>query len=377
MRIRLAQSDFLRMLQTVIDAVPSRPTLPVLSMIMLRAEEGGCTLSATDLELSIRTSHPCEPLEEGAATFPGRKVHDIVRELAAGELTIGERDGRFTLTSATGEYSLLSMPVEEFPTIPTQIDGTTFAIDGELLKRMTAKVAFAAHPDQTHPTLSGVNWRVSPSATTMVATDTHRLAKITERVSAAQGQNIDVIVSPRILQSAVKLLNAGGTTAQDNPLERVTVGERQIRFAFARADMVARLTEGTYADVDAVIPRDNDRHLIVASDVFVPAVRRVQVLSSQQNHQIRLALRSNEVELTAMNRDTGAEARELVEAEYNGEPMEVGYNATYLHDVLRTIAAQRVRFKFREPTSAAIVEPAEQSEGEEYFCLVMPLRLMD
>jgi len=371
MRVELSQSDFLEMLQTVIDAVPSKGTLPVLSTILMVAEEGSCSLSATDLEVSIATSRPREAAEEGRATFPARKMFDIVRELPPGQVTVSEREGRITLVSSTGQYSMLSMPAAEFPTIPTQIEGVTLNVDGELLKRMISKSAFAVHPDQTRPTLAGVCWRVSPTGMMMVATDGHRLAKVTEEVKGAHEGTLQVVVPPRVLQQAVKLLGP------DNPLERITIGERQIYFGYAHADMFARLIEGAYVDVDAVIPKDNDRMLFVSAEALIPAVRRIQILSSQQNHQIKLLMRDNELELTTLNRETGAEARERVEAEYADEPMEIGYNANYLQEVLMKIDTDRVRFKLREAMSAAIIEPAEQLDGEEYFCLLMPLRLVD
>jgi len=371
MRVELSQGDLLVMLQTVIDAVPTKGTLPVLSTILMVAEGGACSLSATDLELSVTTTRPLEAMEEGRATFPARKMLDIVRELPPGQLTITEQDGRVTLRSATGEYSMLGMPAAEFPTIPTGLEGIALSVDGDLLKRMISKSAFAVHPDDTRPTLNSVCWRVSPSNMTMVATDGHRLAKVTEEVATGYEQTRQVIVPPRVLQQAVKLMR------EDNALERVTIGERQIHFAYTAADMFGRLVEGAYVDVDAVIPKDNDRHLLISVEAMMPAVRRMLILSSQQNHQVRVALRENAVELSTLNRETGAEARESVEAEYSDEPMEIGYNANYLLEVLNKMDTEQVRLKFREAVSAAIIEPAKQLDGEEHFCLLMPLRPVD
>ena len=265
---------------------------------------------------------------------------------------------------------MLSMPVAEFPKIPTALEGTSLKIDGDLFRRMISKVAFAVHPDPTRPTLNSVSWRVSANQMIMVATDGHRLAKIVEEVDL-DGENVSVIVPPRVLQQAVRLLQ------EDQELTSVTIGERQIRFAYTDADMFARLIEGAYVDVDAVIPKDNDKHLIVTAQALIPAVRRMQILSSQQTHQIRLALKENELELSTLNRETGYEGHESIEAQYESDLMEVGYNANYLLEVLGKIDTDLVRFKFREPVSAVIVEPAEQLAGEEYFCLLMPLRLVD
>jgi len=263
------------------------------------------------------------------------------------------------------------MPSDEFPAIPTDLEGAVLVVEGDLLRRMISKVAFANHPDETRPTLHGICWRVGPSTTMMVATDGHRLAKVTEQVEVGTEEPTQVIVPPRVLQQAVKLMR------DDNVLERISVSERQIHFSYSNAQLFARLIEGAYVDIDAVIPKDNNVDMIVSGEALLPAVRRMLILSSQQNHQIKLKIADGELDISTMNRDIGAEARETIEVSYEGEPMEIGYNANYLLEVLGKVDVANVRFRFREPVSAAIVEPADQQEGEEHFCLLMPLRPVD
>ena len=371
MRIETTKGDFVDMVQSVIDAVPAKGTLPVLQTILMVVEDGKCELSATDLEMSITTSRPLEAVEEGRATFPARKMFDIIRELPEGPITVSETDGRVTLKSANGEYSMLSVPASDFPAIPTEIEGVKINVDGDLLRRMVGKVAFAVHPDPMRATLNGLCWQVEPNSMTMIATDGHRLAKINEAVEAEIEQAIEVIVPPLVMQEAIKLVR------EENALKTVTIGQRQIHFSYDRVEMFARLIEGAYADVSSVIPKDNDKFLMVNVEDLIPAVRRMLILSSQQNHQIKLALKEDSMEVSTVNRETGAEARETVTAEYGSDQMEIGYNAEYLHEVLARMDCATVRFQFREPVSAAIIEPAEQAEGEGYFCLLMPLRIMD
>lgn len=372
MRVQMAQSDLLSMLQTVIDAVPGKSTLPILSMMLMEIEDGTCSLSGTDLEVFLTTTKPVQGAEDGRITFPGRLMFDFVRELPPGQVTISESDGRVTLQSATGECSLLSMPASEFPVVPKGIEGgVSIVVDGDLLKRMIEKTAFAVHPDLTRPVLSSICWRVNATGMVMVATDGHRLAKISEVVEGIHGDPLQVIVAPRVLQQVQRL------TTDDNKLEGITIGERQIHFAYSGANLVTRLVEGKYVDVESVIPKDNNRCLVVSKDEFQPAVRRMQILSSQQNHQVRFALRKDELELSTVNRDTGAEAHERVSGQYDDEEMEIGYNANYLKEVLSKIDSEQVEFLFREPVSAAIIKPAKQPEGEDYFCLLMPLRLLN
>lgn len=372
MRVQMDQSELLGMLQTVIDAVPSKSTLPILSMMLMVIEEGTCSLSGTDLEVFLTTTRTVQDAEDGRITFPGRLMFDFVRELPPGPVTISEADGRVTLKSANGECSLLGMPANEFPTVPKGIEGgVTISVDGDLLRRMIEKTAFAVHPDQTRPVLSSICWRVNPNGMVMVATDGHRLAKISEVVEGIHGDPLQVIVAPRVLQQVERLIR------DDNKLESITIGERQIHFAYSGANLVTRLVEGKYVDVESVIPKDNNRRLIVSKEELQPAVRRMQILSSQQNHQVRLALHKDELELSTVNRDTGAEARERISAQYDDEEMEIGYNANYLKEVLSKIDSEQVEFHFREPVSAAIIKPAKQPEGEDYFCLLMPLRLLN
>jgi DNA polymerase III subunit beta len=373
MHVQLDQSDLLEMIQAVIDVIPAKATLPMLSNVLMTANEGMCTLSGTDLEISVTISRSIEAIEEGRATLPARKFHDIVRELPAGAVDITERDGRITLQSSTGgEYSMLSMAPDDYPAIPNSLeDGFSLVMDGDLLSRMISKVTFAAPSDETRPALSGVCWRVSSQQTSMLATDGYRLARIAETVDVEPGEPIEAIVPPRVLNQAVRLVRPG------NELQGIEIGARQIQFRYAEADLFARLIEGSYIDVDAVIPQDNDYHLIASREALIPAVRRVIILSSQQNHQVKISLRRDMFELSTVDRETGSEAQEEIGAEYSSEDLALGYNAEYLQEILNKTDSPQVRFKFREPAAAAIIEPAAQTEGENYFFLLMPLRLID
>ena len=141
--------------------------------------------------------------------------------------------------------------------------------------------------------------------------------------------------------------------------------------------LFSRLIEGPYVDYEQVIPQANGKRLKVSKSLLSPAVRRVSILSSSQNHQVRFRLNANEIELSATSQEIGGEAREVLEADYNDEEMAIGYNSFYLQDILRRIDSEQVMFELDSPVTAGIIRPADQPEGEDYLCLLMPLRLSD
>ena len=371
MRARCTQHELVEMLQTVIDAVPQRPPMPVLASARIEAAGGVVSISATDLEISITARREMDVDGDGAGTFPARNVYDVVRELGDVPLELVTEDDHFRLSSEFGQYNLLSAPADDFPRQPEGIDGLSFEIDGKTLRRMVSRVVFAVLPDETRPALSGISWRVMDGRTVMVATDGYRLARVAETLDATIDEPIEIIVPPRVLSQAVKIMRAGGE------LKQVTIGKRRVHFAYENADLFAQLIEGEYVNADAVIPKNNDRIMEVPIEALKPAVRRVTVMASQQNHQIKMAVTDGLVELSTVNREAGTRAREALEVDYYGEAIDVGYNAEYLLEVLGRVDTDMVRFKFREPTTAAIVEPAEQAEGEECVFLLMPLRLIE
>jgi DNA polymerase-3 subunit beta len=192
------------------------------------------------------------------------------------------------------------------------------------------------------------------------------------------GEGTEAIVPPRALNQVVKLMSGG------SELKRVLFGQSHVMFDLdgveegsdvGGARLFSRLIEGPYVDYDQVIPRENAKRLEVAYGTFAPAVRRVSILASSQTHQVRLKVSPNEVELSATSQEIGGEAREAMEADYQDEEMTIGYNSSYLMDLLRRIDSERLVFELDSPVTAAILRPAPQPEDEDYLCLVMPLRL--
>ena len=384
MKLIVDRNELWHGIDTVLDAVPSKPALPVLANILLEAEGKTLSIAATDLDLSIRTQVPAAVEKKGRITVPARTLAEITREWPEAELSIEVQDDRLKLSgrlgdadSSEGAYSLAGMEAEEFPSMPTALDGISLNLGGAdaeagVLVDMINKTSFAVSRDDTRPVLNGVLWRIDTQGMEMVATDGSRLAcyglalALEDQVKGEEESA--VIVPPQALSQIVKLL--GG---HDGPVE-ITLGETQILFDLGHAHLLSRLIEGPYVDYTQVIPQSNEKELIIASEDLLPAVRRVSILSSSYTRQVRFKLSSGLVELSAASPEIGGEAREVIPAEYSEEDMEIGYNAQFLMEILRKMDTPGIRFELNNHVTAALLKPTEQKEGEDYFCLLMPLR---
>jgi DNA polymerase-3 subunit beta len=394
----IEREELVRGIQAVLEIVPSKSALPVLSNILIDATPDGIELSATDLDISIICGVKGEVEEPGETTVPARKFSEIIRELPDESIRVKAGEGRVSIERQSGlhgTYALMSVPAEDFPDLPGEIDGPEMnfgnrdgedveSLDGDLISHMVAKTVFAVSRDETRPVLNGVLWQVREGRTTMVATDGHRLVKFSKSLPGPEGKQVvtEAIVPPRPLSHLVKLLGSGSV------LDQVRFGQNHLMFSLSDAAdfdgedaqpirLYTRLIEGPYVDYEQVIPTGNAKKLHVSNSVLAPAVRRVSILASSQTQQVKMEVGENRVLLSANSQEIGGEAEEAVEAAYSDEQMAVGYNSTYLGDVLRRIDSDEVVFELDSPVTAGIIRPVDQVEGEDYLCLLMPLRLND
>ena len=342
-------------------------------------------LAATDLDLSISTCVPATVQRAGSTVVPARTFAEIAREWPEAQLTIESEAERLVISGTLGaldkgegSYSLSGMPPDEFPTMSTSLDGLSIELDrlpdlnSQMVADMVNKTIFAVSKDETRPVCTGVLWCIDDEGMKMVATDGSRLAYCQRNVDLKSQINgreaTEVVVPPQSFGHLVKLLNG------QSALIRCTLGASQVLFDLGDTYLLSRLIEGPYVKYRHVIPQQNNKRLQVTNDHLLPAVRRVSILSSSYTRQIRMGLKGNSIELSASSQETGGEAKEVIPAIYDHAEMEVGYNATYLMEILRKIGSQEVIFDLNNPVTAAILRPAHQEEGEDYFCLLMPLR---
>ena len=370
MKFTITREQLQEGLTAVAAAVPSKTTLPVLANILLEASKDGLRLSGTDLDIAVSTMVPAAVDQEGAITLPARKLVELVRELpSAGIRITTQGEQRVTIECGRSKFKLLGLPREEFPAFPqVAFDGSSKTTARDLQK-LIQHVAFAASTEESRPVLNGVLWQLLPDRMRMVATNGHRLAKMEVPMQSTAAQQAELIVPPKALEQFRKLFG---------PDDEIEIGrsDNHLGFRSASTQVFTRLIEGPYPNYEQVIPRENDKVATVEKASVMAALRRMSIVASDQTHRIRMSFGDGSCRLSVTTPDLG-EAQEEITVTYEGEPLDIGFNANYLLEVLKYIPTDEVRMTFKAPERAATVEPVGWDDPAAYLTLVMPLRLLD
>ena len=347
--------------------IPTKTTLPVLSNILLQAEDGKLTLSGTDLDISVSVSIPAEVEGEGSVTVPAKKFAEIARELPAAPVRI-ETDGvEIRIESGRSRFKLFGLPSEEFPSFPEVDSGEAWSMQAEDLHLLISRTSFAVSTEESRPILNGVLWQLSTDRAAMVATNGHRLARLTVPLTTAGAPEAELIVPPKALQQVERLFEKEGEI-------KVSRSQNHLAFRTENRAVYTRLIEGPYPNYQQVIPTDSDKKATANRDELSSAIRRMAVVASDQTHRVRMGFSPGTLSFRVQTPDLG-EAEEEMAVEYDGDALEIGFNANYLLEVLRYMPDEDVVMEFKAPERAATFLPAS---GElDYLCLVMPLRLLD
>ncbi|MDD4052735.1 MAG: DNA polymerase III subunit beta [candidate division Zixibacteria bacterium] len=370
MKFSLPKSRLTHYLQAVLNVVPAKSTLPILSNILFEALDAKLKISATDLDVTITVSLEAEVAKKGSGVLPGRMLFDIIKELPETEITFESTANRIEVKVPNGSYKVSAVSPDEFPELPAVNLKKQVNMDAETLANMIRRTTFACSHDETRPALNGVLWQTKADRMIMVATDGHRLARVAAESGGLKGVSDDVIIPPKVLDLMVKFLPAGITTIG------VIFEENRIMFNLGELVLSSRLIEGPYPNYSAVIPASTDKRMEIAKEDLHSAVRRVAILSNSLTHQVKFSVKGETLTLSTTNADVGGEARENLACEYKGEPIEIGYNAGYVTDILSKIEGDEVVFELSSAVSAGIIYAADVPK-EDFICLLMPLRLTE
>lgn len=357
-------------LGAVAASVPTKTTLPVLSNVLVEATQDGLKLSGTDLDIAVTTVIPAQVDQEGATTLPARKLVEIVRELPSAAIRVGSSgEQRVQIECGRSKFKLLGLSKDEFPSFPAVRFDTGWKVAAKDLQKLIGHVAFAASTEESRPILNGVLWELRSDRMRMVATNGHRLARMDVPLSSAAGGNADLIVPPKALDQIRRLFNP------DDEIE-IARNENHLGFRSASTQIFTRLIEGPYPNYEQVIPKENDKTVTADKAALTSALRRMSIVASDQTHRIRLALANGSCKFSVTTPDLG-EAQEEMTVAYDGDPLEIGFNAAYLLEVLKYMPTDEVRMTFKGPERAATCEPVGWDDPASYLTLVMPLRLVD
>lgn len=378
MRFTITRQNLHNGLAAVSASIPSKTTLPVLSNILFETGEDAVWMSGTDLDVSVRVRVPAEIAEAGSLTAPGKKLQEITRELPDQPVEVSTRGDQIELACGRSRFKLNGLPAEEFPSLPKVDFDEGIQVDSKDFQRLIHHTSFAVSTEESRPILNGVLWELREGSMRMVATNGHRLARMGLGTGPGPMQSTDFIVPPAALNQIQRLFKDGDpiTVAWDHGSEGGK--KNHLGFRSENTEVFTRLIEGTYPNYEQVIPKDNDRFATVDKKALEAAVRRMAVVASDQTHRIRMTFEEDRVHLNVLTPDLGEGADEL-ELSFEGETLEIGFNATYLLEVLRYMPTDEVRMTFKAPERAATLEPvvAEGEDELDYLALVMPLRLLD
>jgi DNA polymerase-3 subunit beta len=370
MKFTITRDNLQEGLVAVAAAVPAKTTLPVLANILVEAGKEGLRLSGTDLDISVATTIPASVDQEGAITLPAKKLVEIVRELPSATVRVAASgEQRVALECGKSRFKLLGLSREEFPAFPgLSFDGGWTVRSGDLQK-LIGHVAFAASTEESRPILNGVLWEMRPDRMRMVATNGHRLARMDVPLAGDGAATADLIVPPKALEQIRRLFKAD---------EEIEIGrsENHLGFRSVSTQVYTRLIEGPYPNYEQVIPRENDKVVTADRATLSSALRRMGTVASDQTHRIRMAFSAGTCKLSVQTPDLG-EAQDEVSVTYEGDPIEIGFNATYLLEILKIMPTDEVRMTFKAPERAATCEPVGWNDPASYLTLVMPLRLVD
>jgi DNA polymerase III subunit beta len=366
MKLTCTKDELAEKLQVAGRGVSTRTTVQILAGILLRADGGRLSLSATDMEISLRVSLEAQVEDEGSVVVPGRLLVDIVRLLPVGEVTISHRveEGVVELTCGSASYRLNTYAAEDFPRLPEIEDESAFTVEKEAFVDTIARVGRSASRDESRPVLTGVLVRFEGDKLVMAATDSYRLSVKETSLSDSPGREIEAIVPARALAELARIAQGG-----ESGTIRVGVQENQVVFGVDDVWLTARRIDGQFPNYKQLLPETFEAEVTMPREEFLDVVRRTSVLA-QRKSPLRLRFEDGELTVSAQTQDVG-EAHESLPISYSGEPIEIGFNADFLRDGLESVNDETVRLKLISPLRPGLVH----GESDDFLYLIMPIRL--
>jgi DNA polymerase III subunit beta len=362
LRVTCARDDLAAALAVVARGLSSRSAVQVLTGIHLQAEEGRLTLAATDMEVSLRASVTGEIAGDGAVVVPGRLVADLVRLLPDESVSLAydEGDGVLEVTSGSYASKVNVFSAEDFPRLPS-LDVPLHTVDASALLGTIDKVARAASRDESRPVLTGILVRFEGDKLTMAATDSYRLS-VKETALGESGPELDAIIPARALQELTRLA-AGAETVS------LGVHENHVLFGVGEVWLTSRRIDGQFPNYDQLLPESFEAEITTARAPLLEVVRRASIMA-QRNAPLRLRFAEGELSVSAQTQDVG-EARESLEIEFDGEPIEIGFNPEFLRDGLEAVSGDNIQLRLINPLRPGLIAAPDES----FWYLIMPIRL--
>jgi DNA polymerase-3 subunit beta len=363
LKITCSRDELNRQLAVVSRAASTRTTVQVLAGVLLRSEGDKLELSATDMEISLRTPLEAEVATEGAVVVPGKLLAELARLLPGEEVSIEHRQGEgvVEIVSGSAVYRIHTYNAEDFPRLPDPAGTTMVPIDAEALLETAAKVSRASSRDESRPVLTGILVRFEGENLVMAATDSYRLA-VKETSMSGPGPELDAIVPARALMELSRV-------AQGASELHLGLQENQVLFTSDGILLTTRRIEGQFPNYHQLLPESFESEVTLPRDELLEVVRRVSVMA-QRNAPLRLRFAEGELTVSAQTQDVG-EAHETMPAAFGGDALDIGFNPEFLRDGIESVDGDELRLKLISPLRPAVL----QGTGDDFSYLIMPIRL--
>ncbi len=374
MVITLRKAELLSTLQKVVNIVPARSTIQIVTNLCIAVSDGRLLIRATDFDLSIKASCPLGN-SDGSREFivNAAKLFAIVKEMPETEIKLDASGGEYLkISTANDEFKLPLQTSENFPEYPEVKEIAAFSIRAETLMEMAARVKFAVAKDTTRPALKGVLCELAGDSIRMVATDGHKLSLCNEKNAfGVVDKNISIVMPPKVLDQL------GKTVHDPNSTIAVRVGKNLAEFTVGDTKITSKLIEEEYPNYNEAIPKKTTKRAILRRDDLFSVLRRISVMSNSRTRQVKFAFKENEVQVSTYDRDFRGEGKSSLSATLEGEPVNMGFNADFFIEILRLMDDDQVVLTMNSPLSAALVKPFDEAKAERMLFLIMPLRLLD
>jgi DNA polymerase-3 subunit beta len=370
MRFIVSTSTLLKQLQAVNGASSSSTVLPILENFLFEIKDGSLTISATDLQTSMTTSLPVESKEDGKVAVPAKILLETLKTLPDQPVAFSVDAQTFSIeiSAGDGKYKLSGENGEDFPKIPTVENASSVRMPASVLAEAINKTIFAVSNDDLRPAMTGVFCQLSPQNITFVATDAHKLVRYRRNDTKS-----DAAASFILPKKALTLLKA--SLGSDDSAVSLEYNSTSAFFRFGNINLISRLIDERYPDYEAVIPQSNPNKLTLDRSQFLNSLRRVVIFANKTTHQVRLKINGSELNISSEDVDFSNEAHERLGCQYEGEDMEIGFNAKFLIEMLGNLEGDEVTLEMSTPNRAGLLIPQTNDDKEDVLMLVMPVML--
>src|SRR5437868_10162218 len=371
MEITVSKFELLRELTATQGVVERKTTIPILSNYLFEAVGDKLFLTATDLDLSLRTSCNAKVKKEGSCTIPARKLHDYVKLLPDADITIKLLENHWvSIRCGRSNTKMVGMARSNFPSLPVFPTAGVVKIPALVLRGMIARTSFAIANEESRYTLNGALMVLKSESITMVATDGHRLAHVeraNEKFEGVSGE-LKTLVPKKAMDELRSLVDA-----TDVETIEFAKDESTLFFRIGQRLLTSRQLTGQFPNYEAVLPKDNTKSVAVRCDDLSAAIQRVAQFADERSGAIRIRLEKGELKISSSSTEAG-ESEDAIDVAFTGDPMTIGFNSAYLLDFLKAADTQEVRLEFKDPQSAGQLRP-EGNDDYKYRYIVMPMRI--